>query len=62
MTRLLECLNCAEHWLQQGLSSRRRATDPMGDNSKTKIKECRDLLDRIENEDGIWARRDGDGA
>ena len=57
MTRLLQCLKWAEYYLQEGLGSRRYATDPIGDNSLTKIKECRDMLDRIIKEDGGWARR-----
>ena len=54
MTRLLECLKWAEYYLQDGLGSRRYAKEFLGDNSRMKIEKCRDLLDRIEKEDGIW--------
>ena len=58
MTRLLERLRAAELLLQDGLGSRRYAKEPLGDNSRMKIEECRDLLDRIEKEDGSWTRKD----
>ena len=54
MTHLLECLQKTKLLLQDGLGSRRYAEEPLGDNSMMKIEECRDLLDRIIREDGIW--------
>ncbi len=54
MTRILECLKNAKLLLQEGLESRRWATDELGDNSRTAVDECRDILDRIINEDGAW--------
>lgn len=58
MTKLLECLTKAESLLQEGLGSRRYATEPIGDNSLIKIENCRDLLERIIKEDGCWAKED----
>lgn len=54
MTRISQCLNEAARQLQEGLGSRRYAKEPLGDNSRMKIEECRDLLDRIVSEDGCW--------